>query len=439
MKKNTTKSGLKLWERAKRIIPGGNMLLSKRAEMFLPNQWPAYYSKAKGCNVWDLDGKKYTDMSIMGIGTNTLGYGHPEVDAAVIDAINLGNMSTLNSPEEVYLAEKLIEIHPWADMARFTRSGGEANAVAIRIARAASGRDKVAICGYHGWHDWYLSANLGNKEKLDGHLLPGLDPKGVPRDLKGTILPFSYNDFHELKEIVNNNEIGVIKMEVVRNEEPKDNFLEKVRELATKNNIVLIFDECTSGFRQSYGGIHKIYGIEPDMAVFGKALGNGYAVAAVIGRREIMESAQSTFISSTFWTEKIGSVAALKTLDVMQKEKSWEVITKTGRSVSKRWSRLGDKYGLPITTGGIPAISSFGFNSENNLAYKTLITQEMLKHGYLAANLLFVSTAHSEFVINEYFEILESIFNTIKECEDGRDISSLLDGPVCHSGFKRLN
>jgi len=434
-----TGTGQKLWQKAKKIIPGGNMLLSKRAEMFLPDQWPAYYSKAKGCKVWDMNGKEYIDMSIMGIGTNTLGYGHPAVDAAVMEVVKSGNMSTFNAPEEVYLAEKLIELHPWADMARFARSGGEANAIAIRIARAASGKDKVAICGYHGWHDWYLSANLGDEQKLDGHLLPGLDPKGVPRDLKGTVLPFSYNNFKELEELVNANEIGVIKMEVVRNEGPKDNFLEKVRELATKNEIVLLFDECTSGFRQSYGGIHKIYGVEPDMAVFGKALGNGYAATAVIGRREIMESAQSTFISSTFWTERIGSVAALKTLEVMQQEKSWEQITKTGKSVSKRWAALGEKYNLPLTVGGIPAISSFGFKSDSNVSYKTLITQEMLKHGYLATNLLFSSTAHTQDVIDDYFEHLEPIFKRIKECEDGREVASLLSGPVCHSGFKRLN
>ena len=166
------------------------MLLSKRAEMFLPNQWPAYYSKASGCTVWDLDGKEFIDMSIMGVGTNILGYGNPEVDEAVQRAVTLGNMSTLNCPEEVALAEKLIEMHPWADMVRLARTGGEANAVAIRIARAASGKDNVAICGYHGWHDWYLSANIVSDESLDDHLLPGLEPKGVPQNLKGTVFPF---------------------------------------------------------------------------------------------------------------------------------------------------------------------------------------------------------------------------------------------------------
>ena len=173
------------------------MLLSKRPEMFLPDRWPAYFSKTKGCMVWDLDGNAYIDMSIMGIGTNTLGYGHPEVDEAVCNVVKQGNMSTLNCPEEVLLAERLVELHQWADMVRFARSGGEANAIAIRIARAASGRDKVAICGYHGWHDWYLSTNLADEKGLDGHLLPGLEPKGVPRNLAGTVLPFRYNRFAE--------------------------------------------------------------------------------------------------------------------------------------------------------------------------------------------------------------------------------------------------
>ncbi len=432
-------AGQKLWKRAKRVIPGGNMLLSKRAEMFLPEQWPTYFSKAKGCKVWDLDGKEYIDMSIMGVGTNTLGYGHPEVDEAVRKVVDAGNMSTLNCPEEVYLAEKLIELHPWADMARFARTGGEANAIAIRIARAAVGKDNVAICGYHGWHDWYLSANLSGDKNLDGHLLPGLEPKGVPENLRNTVYPFSYNDFPELEELVKTHDIGVIKMEVSRNMGPEDNFLHKVRKLASEKNIVLIFDECTSGFRQSFGGLHKIYGVEPDMAVFGKALGNGYAITAVIGRREIMEAAQATFISSTFWTERIGPAAALKTLEVMEKDKSWEMITQTGLDITTRWKVLAKKYNLSINTSGLPALTGFTFASANTLAYKTLIAQEMLDKGFLAGNSVYVCTSHSAEIVSNFFEHLDPIFSLIKECEEGRDVMSLLKGPVCHGGFKRLN
>ena len=433
-------TGQKLWKRAKNIIPGGNMLLSKRAEMFLPEQWPSYYSKSKGCNIWDMDNNKFIDMSIMGVGTNILGYGHTEVDEAVIKTVNSGNMSTLNCPEEVYLAEKLIDMHKWADMARFARSGGEANAIAIRIARAASGKDKVAICGYHGWHDWYLSSNLGNDSSLDGHLLPGLRTTGVPRSLKDTTIPFQYNNFIELEDIVNKHDIGVIKMEVQRNEPPQDGFLDKVRKLATDKNIVLIFDECTSGFRETFGGLHKKYGVDPDIAIFGKALGNGYAITAIIGRKEVMDAAQSTFISSTFWTERMGPTAALKTLEIMEREESWKQITKTGVKIIDGWKNLASNFNISISHSGIPSLAGFNIKSNNALKYKTLITQEMLSKGYLAANNIYVSTAHNQRVLDGYFDALAPVFSLIKKCEEGEyNVDRLLKGPVCHSGFKRLN
>lgn len=431
--------GQDLYKKAKTLIPGGTMLLSKRPEMFLPEQWPAYFSKAKGCKVWDLDGKEYIDISIMGIGTNILGYGHEEVDEAVLKTVRDGNVSTFNCPEEVELAEKLTEINPWAEMVRFTRTGGEANSVAIRIARAASGRDKVAICGYHGWHDWYLSANLGDEQNLAGHLLPGLDPAGVPQALSGSTLPFNYNNFQELLDLVNKHDIGVIKMEVTRNMGPEDNFLQKVRDLATERKIVLIFDECTSGFRETFGGIYKKYGVEPDMAIYSKALGNGYAIAAIVGKKEIMQAAQKTFISSTFWTERIGPTAAVATLKVMERIKSWETITNTGLEIKNRWQQLADDYQLSISQWGIPALTGFSFNSVNNLAYKTYITQEMLSKGYLAANSIYVSVAHTNEILDGYFYELDELFADIRDFEDGKDVMTLLKGPVCHGGFKRLN
>jgi glutamate-1-semialdehyde 2,1-aminomutase len=438
----TMGTGQKLYKRAKRVIPGGNMLLSKRPEMFLPEKWPSYFSKSKGCKVWDLDGKEYIDMSIMSIGTNTLGYGHSEVDEAVMKVIKDGNMSTFNCPEDVYLAEKLIELHPWADMARFARSGGEINAISVRIARAFTGRDKIAICGYHGWHDWYLSTNLDSDKNLDGHLLPGLQPNGVPRGLTGTTLPFNYNNIEQLERLIKDNygEIAAIKMEVSRNEVPKDDYLQKVRDIATENNIILIFDECTSGFRETFGGLHKKYNVEPDIAIFAKALGNGYAISACIGRKKFMQAVQRTFISSTFWTERIGPAAALKTLEVMEREKSWQTITKTGNNISNKWKLLARKYNLSIDTWGLPALSGYTFSSPNALKYKTLITQEMLKKGYLAANSVYVCTEHTQEVVSEYFAALDPIFAIIESCEQGnQDIDDLLEGPVCHDGFFRLN
>ena len=293
---------------------------------------------------------------------------------------------------------------------------------------------------HHGWHDWYLSANLGNDSTLDGHLLPGLDPKGVPRNLKGSVVPFSYNNFTELQKIVSEHDIGVIKMEVQRNEPPKDDFLQKVRKLATDNGIVLVFDECTSGFRETFGGLHKKYGVNPDLAVFGKALGNGYAITAVIGIREVMEFAQSTFISSTFWTERIGSTAALKTLEIMEREKSWEQITKTGRDIQENWKYIAENNKLEISTSGLPSISGFTIVSSDSQKYKTFITQEMLKINILSSNLVFVSTEHNNKIIEKYIIELDKIFSIIKGCENKEDdINELLEWPICHSGFRRLN
>jgi len=427
------------WERAKKVIPGGNMLLSKRAELFLPGKWPAYFSSAKGCNVIDLNGNSYVDMTIMGIGTNTLGYGCTEVDEAVINVARLGNLSTLNCFEEVLLAEKLVSLHPWAEMVRFCRAGGEANSIAVRIARAFKKKEKIALCGYHGWHDWYLASNLANKKALSEHLLEGLSTNGIPKDLTGTVLPFSYNDISEIANIIKNNDLAAIIMEVERSTPPSIGYLEEIRELCDRNNIVLIFDEISSGFRETLGGLHLKYSVEPDMCIFGKALGNGYAITAVLGKEEIMQTAQETFISSTFWTERIGPTAALKTLEIMQKTESYKKITNLGIYLKKTWQRIADKYNLEIIQKGIPALAGFNFTGSNALAYKTFITQEMLKRGYLASNICYLSTAHTTSIIDEYATNLDPIFEAIAECENGRNISDLIDGSICHSGFQRLN
>lgn len=434
-------TGQNLYKKAKKIIPGGTHLLSKRPELFLPNLWPSYYSKAKDCHVWDLDDNKFTDMSHMGVGTNSLGYSNTFIDDEVHLAVKKGNMSTLNCPEEVELAEKLIELHDWADMARFARTGGEANAISIRIARAATGRDKIAICGYHGWHDWYLSANLSGSENLEDHLIPGLNPLGVPKALANTVFPFTYNDIDELKKIIKENpDLAAVKMEVIRSSEPKEGYLQEVRRLCTENGIVLIFDECTSGFRETYGGVHKKYNVFPDLCMFGKALGNGYAITAVIGKREIMESAQKTFISSTFWTERIGPTAGLATLKEMKKIKSWEIITNTGKTIKDNWRKLASDNNINLEISGMDALASFVIKSNDWLKYKTYITQSMLNKGFLAANVVYSSTKHSEKIINNYFESLSPVFKKISEFE--RDLDSVdnhLQSDICHSGFKRLN
>ena len=430
--------GQKVWRRARKSIAGGNMLLSKRPDMLLPGAWPTYFEKAKGVNIWDLDGNKYVDMGLMGVGTNILGYSNDEVDSQVIEVAKKGNMSTLNCLEEVLLAEKMLQLDDWADQVKFCRTGGEANAVAVRLARAKSGKERIAFCGYHGWHDWYLASNLTG-DNLAGHHLQGLDIAGVPSTLANTAIPFTYNNFDQLNSLSKRTDIGAIIMEVSRNKNPKEGFLEEVVRVCRKQNIVLIFDECSSGFRQNFGGLHKEFNVEPDIAVYGKALGNGYAITAVVGRKSVMNYAQETFISSTFWTERIGPTAALKTLEIMEDLKSWKTISNIGQKMWQGWKKAAEKNDLDILISGIPGLSSFTIESNNWLKYKTLITQEFLKKNILATNSFYPSICHLDQHFEEYFSYLDDVFELIAECETGRNIDHLLREAPVSSGFQRLN
>ena len=434
--------GQELYKRAKEIIPGGTQLLSKRPEMWLPEQWPSYYSRAKGCEVWDLDGNHYYDMSIMGVGANVLGYAFDEVDQAAKKAIDRGSMCTLNAPEEVELAEALLDLHPWADMVRYAKAGGEAMAMAARIARAYTGKDIVLVCGYHGWHDWYLSANLTKGDPLADVHLKGLAPAGVPKGLAGTNLIFHYNQEEEFEALVKENrgKIAAVIMEPIRNDYPNPGYLEKIREITEAEGIVLIFDEITAGFRLCPGGSHLKLGVNPDIAVFAKAMTNGYPVSAIVGKRDVMEAAQETFISSTFWTERIALAAALESIRCYQKYKVDEGQSRVGGRVKEGWLRAAERQGIKIHVSGILPLIHFEFLYENPLIYKTFFTQQMLKKGYLAATGLYVSLAHTESIIEEYLAACENVFEEIgKICLEGKEIMEYLDGPVCHAGFERLN
>ncbi len=434
-------TGAALWEKAKTIIPGGNQLLSKRAEMFLPGQWPAYYSRARGCRVWDLDGRAYHDFAQMGVGACVLGYAHPHVNRRVMEIVRHGSMCSLNPPEEVALAEKLIALHPWAEMARFGRTGGEACAIAVRIARAASGRSKVALCGYHGWHEWSLSANLQTGSNLDQHLLSGLDPKGVPAELAGTALPFRYNQLEELEALAKRHgrEIGVIIMEPIRSVDPAPGFLEGVRKIADRLGAVLIFDEVSAGFRLNVGGAHLLHGVTPDMAVFGKALGNGYPIAAIIGKRSVMNAAQDSFISSTFWTERIGPAAALATIEFMEKNDVPDALVRYGRRIMEGWQHAAADAGLKIQVSGIPPLARLAFEHPDALALQTLYTQEMLDRSYLVGAAVYATYAYSNTIIDRFTADTTKVFRSIKQAVDAGTVRAQLRGPVKHAGFARLS
>jgi len=429
-----------LYNKAKKIIPGGTQLLSKRPEMFLPDLWPAYYDKAKGCEVWDLDGNKYIDMSYMGIGACILGYADDYVNNAVKEVIDKGNMNTLNAPEEVELAELLCELHLWADMVRYARTGGEAMAIAVRIARAKTGKDKVLFCGYHGWCDWYLAANLADDKALDGHLLPGLEPQGVPEALKGTAYPFVYNDTKGFLELIEKykNEVGVVVLESVRNKKPEKEFVATIKNVTKDLGIVLVVDEVSAGWRLNIGGAHLLYNIEPDIAVFAKGISNGYPMAAIIGKSEVMEAAQTSFISSTYWTDRIGPVAAIATIRKMIEKNVPNYLVKQGKTVQQAWTNLAEKHGLKIHVEGIYPLGHFNFEYDNPLVLKTLFTQFMLERGFLATNAYYASFSHKNEQIENYITAVDESFSLINKALEYGNPEKYLKGPVCHAGFKRL-
>lgn len=429
-----------LYKKAKKLIPGGTQLLSKRPEMFLPDLWPAYYSKAKGCQIWDLDNNQYTDMSYMGIGSCILGYADETVNNAVKDAVDNGNMTTLNAPEEVELAELLCDIHPWADEVRYARSGGESMAIAVRIARAKTQKDVVLFCGYHGWHDWYLAANLADDEALDGHLIPGLSPRGVPRDLKGTSFPFKYNDVNGFTELFEKHKdnIAAVVMEPLRNVYPNKAFIEAIQKKTQKNDVVLIVDEITAGWRLNVGGAHLILDIQPDIAVFGKAISNGFPMGVILGKKEVMDAAQDTFISSTYWTDRIGFVSSLATIKTLQENSIIEHLNDMGKKVQEGWSESAKKNNLPIHVDGIYPLGHFAFEHEEALVLKTLFTKLMLEKGFLATTAYYASYAQKEQDIKNYLKAVDEVFNILVSYIDDGDVKKHLQTPVCHSGFSRL-
>jgi len=429
-----------LYKKAKQLIPGGTQLLSKRPEMFLPELWPAYYEKAKGCEVWDLDGNKFIDMSYMGIGSCILGYADEDVNKAVKEAIDKGSMSTLNSPEEVELAQQFLKLHPWAQMVRYARTGGEAMAVAVRIARARTQKDIVLFCGYHGWHDWYLSANLASDKALDGHLLPGLNPLGVPRQLKGTSIPFQYNDAEGFLKIIRRykHKVGAVIIEPIRNRQPENNFLQTVRAATKDNNIVLIADEITSGFRLNQGGAHLLFKLKPEIAVFAKGISNGYPMAVIMGKSDTMKVAQETFISSTYWTERIGPVAALATLKKIKLHNVPAYLIEVGKKIKQMWRTLSANNGIDIEVSGIDPLGHFAFKHEQTQVLKTLFTQLMLQEGFLATNAFYASYAHKQEHVQKYCKAVDRSFKVIAEAIKSSSPERYLKGPVCHGGFKRL-
>jgi glutamate-1-semialdehyde 2,1-aminomutase len=433
--------GPELWQRARTVISGGTGLLSKRAERFDVNEWPSYFSQCSGCEVWDMSGRRYIDFA-GGIGAVLLGYADPDVNAAVKRRLSLGTYCSLVDPQEIKLAETLLGLHPWAGKVHYARGGGEAMTVAVRIARAATGHSGIAFCGYHGWHDWYLAANLGKKDALDGHLLSGLDPKGVPGELCGTSVPFDYNDvvsFDLALQQLNGN-IAAVVMEPMRSQHPKNNFIFKIAERCREIGAVFIVDEVTSGLRYGFPGALSKIKVDPDIVVYAKAISNGIPFAAIIGRDEVMKESDSCFISSSYWTDGIGTAAALAVLEKVQRLEVQKIVWDRGIKLKKALKDLSAKYpSCKLSIGGMPATPTMHFQlGADTSAAEILFVRKMCQRGVLVSSIFYIMLAHEERHINYLLDSLESVLKEIEQVIVAGRISEEIGNINKHPGFDRL-
>ena len=427
-----------LYERAQQLIPGGTQLISRRPSRFAPGVSPVYAASAKGARFTDVDGNEYIDWA-SGIGSIILGFADPVIDEAVKKQIEFGAVTSINHELEIELAEEVVKKVPCAEMVRYAKCGGEACAMAVRIARGATGRDKVLFCGYHGWHDWYLAANLDAGESLDAHLFPGIEPAGVPAGLKGTAIPFPYGDIEALTERLDRNagEIAAIMMEPFRSDEPPEGYLAAVRELARKHGAVLIFDEVSTGIRYSPGGVQPFAGVAPDMAVFAKSISNGYPMGIVAGSRAVMEPAGRMFISSTYWSDPIGMRAALTTLRELEKRRVPDQLRQTGATLKAGLNQIAEETGAPVCCSGIDTHPHLAFacgDAEKDRILATLYVQEMAKRGCHGYPAFYLNGAQGPSEIEQTLSAAREVFSLL--CQD--DPVKMLDCEIYDEPFRRL-
>lgn len=433
---------LELYEQALRLVPGATQLISRRPHIFAPGVAPLYAERGQGSRLWDVDGGEYLDYG-MAVSACILGYADPVVDATVIEQIRRGVQFSLNHPAELQLAERLCRTIPCAEMVRFAKGGGEACAVAVRIARGATGRDKVLFCGYHGWHDWYLAANLADGASLAPHLLPGIEPTGVPRALAGSAIPFPYGRLDELEAALERHrgQVACIIMEPLRSEPPPSDYLSGVRQLADRHGAVLVFDEVSTGFRHDVRGAQNHVGVVPDVAVLAKSLGNGYPIGAVVGRHEVMEPAARMFISSTNWSELIGITAAIATLEQIEKRDVPARLADYGRRLIAGFNRLAEKIGVHARMVGLPAtprIEFVGHDTATARKLMALYAQEMARRFVLINAQPRHSAAHTDADLQQTLDATHEALTIIRAALSNDRVDEKLVTPPQAPVFRRL-
>ena len=392
--------------------------------------------------VWDVDGNEYIDWA-SGIGAIILGYADPVVDDAVCKQIRTGTVYSINHELEIELAEELVNLIPCAEMVRYAKGGGEACAMAVRIARGVTGRDKILFCGYHGWHDWYLAANLSADANLNAHLFPGIEPIGVPRSLAGTAIGFPYGDVNALGALLDahRGKVAAVMLEPLRSEMPPAGYLEGVIKVAHQHDAIVIFDEVSTGFRPAAGGVQQLLGVTPDMAVFAKSISNGYPMGAVVGKRDVMRPAAQMFISSTYWSDTIGLRAALTTLREIRRRDVPAYLVRLGTELKTRLTAVAKEVGLPVRVVGVNWHPHVSFDVEDEATkakMAAIYMQEMAKRGCHGYPAFYLNAAQGPAEVEQTVGAARETFALIEQGRSTGRLDDLIECPPPKEYFRRL-
>jgi glutamate-1-semialdehyde 2,1-aminomutase len=419
------------WARTLAAVPAGCQTFSKAPNQHVTGVSPKYLAKGKGSHVWDLDGNEYIDY-MLGLGPVILGHADQEVNDAVIKAMNDGISMSLPHLLETKLSEMLIERIPCAEMVRLGKNGSDVTSAAIRVARAYTGREQVAACGYHGWQDWYIGTTARNL--------------GVPEDVQRLTTVFHYNQIESLEKIFQEypGKIAAVILEPVNFFEPKDDFLQKVKDLAHSEGALLIFDEIITGFRFDLGGAQKIYGVTPDLATFGKAMGNGFPISAVLGKKDVMDWFEKVFFSFTFGGETASIAAAIATIQAMENRDSINVIRRTGEKLMDGYQALIGKLDISALTKMIgfpfwPEYLFFDKEGKVSREIQSLFQQEIVRRGVLTRAGMMISSAHTNEDINRTLEVFEQALTVIKEAVKSDNVLNWLNGEVIMPVIRKVD
>ena len=417
-----------LLARARRFVPGASQTLSKGSNMFVEGAYPVFLERGRGCRVWDVDGNEYVDY-ILGLAAITLGYDYPAVTEAVTRQAGQGSIFSLPHPLEVEVSERLTELIPCADMVRFVKTGSEANSAAIRVARAATGRDVVVYCGYHGWADWYAITTPRSK--------------GIPKDFARLIMPFAYNDLPSLERAFDEHygKVAAVIMEAALLDAPSPGFLEGVKALAHRHGAVLIFDEIVTGFRWAVGGAQEHFGVVPDLATFGKGMANGLPLSAVVGRRELMGELEDVFVSSTFGGDTLALAAARATIEEYRRQPVIRHLWAAGRRFQDGFRAAAARTGVPAECIGYPVHPKIVFGDgreETRRLLMSLFLQETARRGVIFHFAGFnISFTHSDADVDLSLEACERALGVVGEALADGHVADRLEGKPYQEAFKR--